>query len=273
MNNTPTSQDNAEINIPKVRLIIVGDEILSGRRQDKHLSKMIELLSERGMYLSRAEIITDGKQDIANTLKRSFATDDIVFCCGGIGATPDDQTRQAAALALGVELELHPQAKALISERCADMAAKGQGSADMSIPENQQRLQMGYFPKGSQIVPNEFNKIPGFFINNHTFMPGFPVMAWQMMEWVLDNKYKQYHHQIEYAEESFIVYGIPESRITPALEFIDANWQQVKSFSLPSAGDNTRPHIELGVKGNPNTVAKAIEYLKNQCVELDATFA
>src|SRR5690606_14711061 len=97
-----------------LRLIIIGDEILSGRRQDKHMPKLIELLSQRGMQLTGAEFISDDRDGIAATLQRSFASGDVVFCCGGIGATPDDQTRQAAAQALGVALRLHPEAERLI---------------------------------------------------------------------------------------------------------------------------------------------------------------
>src|SRR5690606_38637321 len=113
-----------------VRLIIIGDEILSGRRQDKHMAKLIELLSQRGMQLAGAEFISDDRDTIAATLKRSFAGGDVVFCCGGIGATPDDQTRQATAQALEVPLALHPEAQRLIAERCAEMAQRGSGSAD-----------------------------------------------------------------------------------------------------------------------------------------------
>src|SRR5690554_6317668 len=107
---------------PRIRLLIIGDEILSGRRQDKHFAKLVELLSRRGMQLTSAEIISDDRDAIAQTLERSFATKDIVFSCGGIGATPDDQTRQAAAQALGCDLVLHPEAERLIAERCADSA-------------------------------------------------------------------------------------------------------------------------------------------------------
>src|SRR3546814_6115128 len=98
------------------RLIIIGDEILSGRRQDKHFSKLVDLLSQRGMQLGGAEFISDERDTIAETLARSFATGGVVFCCGGIGATPDDQTRQAAPQDLGVELPLHPAADRLIRE-------------------------------------------------------------------------------------------------------------------------------------------------------------
>jgi molybdopterin-biosynthesis enzyme MoeA-like protein len=253
--------------IPKIRMIIIGDEILSGRRQDKHFSKMIELLSQRGLQLGGAEFVSDDRPTIVATLKRSFATDDIVFCCGGIGATPDDQTRQSAGQALGVPLELHPEAARLIAERCADNERRGQGSGDMSLPENQQRLQMGVFPAGAEIVPNPYNKIPGFFINNHTFMPGFPVMAWPMMEWTLDTRYRHLHHGVKRVEHSFLVFKLAESRITPALEELERRWPGVKAFSLPSMGETGHPHIDLGVKGEPEAAAEALAYLRDEAVK------
>lgn len=253
--------------IPKIRLIIIGDEILSGRRQDKHFSKLVELLSQRGMQLSGAEFVSDERDVIAATLVRSFATPDIVFCCGGIGATPDDQTRQAAAQALGLQLVLHPEAERLIAERCADNERRGQGSGDMSLPENQQRLQMGVFPAGADIVPNPYNKIPGFFIRNHTFMPGFPVMAWPMMEWTLDTRYASFQHTTTRVEHSFLVFRLPESRITPALEELEQRWPGVKAFSLPSMGDTGHPHIDLGVKGEPQAAAEALVFLRSEVIK------
>lgn len=253
--------------LPKIRLILIGDEILSGRRQDKHMPHLIKLLSERGLQLSQVEIIPDGQDEIAAVLQRSFATGDIVFCCGGIGATPDDRTRQAAAQALGVRLMLHPEAERLITERCADHEREGRGSGDMSLPENRQRLEMGVFPIGSDIVPNPYNKIPGFFIKDHTFMPGFPVMAWPMMEWTLDHRYTSMHHRIARVEHSFVVFEMPESRITPALEELESRWPGVRAFSLPSMG-NGRSHIELGVKGEPAAAAQALSYLRTEVLRL-----
>lgn len=253
---------------PRIRLIIIGDEILSGRRQDKHFSKFVQMLAQRGMQLSAAEIVSDDRADIAAALRRSFSTPDIVFCCGGIGGTPDDQTRQAAAEALGVPLQLHPEAADLIAQRCADLERKGQGSADMSLPENQQRLQMGVFPEGAEIVPNPYNKIPGFFIQDHTFMPGFPVMAWPMAEWTLDRRYTHLHHQKTTIEHSFLVFRMPESRIVPVLEEIEQRWPGIKAFSLPSVGGEGRPHIELGVRGEPEIATQALAFLRERTVEL-----
>ena len=91
-------------------LIVIGDEILSGRRADKHLGKMIELLNERGLTLSWARYVSDDPEQIVQCLKETFASGDVVFSTGGIGATPDDHTRASAAKAFGLSIELHPQA-------------------------------------------------------------------------------------------------------------------------------------------------------------------
>ena len=253
--------------IPRIRLILIGDELLSGRRQDKHMTQLIQLLGERGLQLSGVEIVSDAQDDIAAVLVRSFATPDIVFCCGGIGATPDDRTRQATAQALGVGLKLHPEAQRLIAERCADNERAGHGSGDMTLPENRRRLEMGVFPVGSDIVPNPYNKIPGFFIRDHTFMPGFPVMAWPMMEWTLDRRYSSLHHRVDRVEHSFVVFEMPESRIIPALEELERRWPAVRAFSLPSMGQG-RPRIDLGVKGDPAAAALALTFLRSEVLRL-----
>ena len=107
-----------------IGLIIIGDEILSGRRVDQHFSKVVQLLAARGMKLDWAEILGDEPPRIVATLKRTFASGDIVFCCGGIGATPDDHTRQAVADALGLPLVLHEQGKRNIEQRICKWARR-----------------------------------------------------------------------------------------------------------------------------------------------------
>ncbi|CAM2159221.1 competence/damage-inducible protein A [Paraburkholderia tropica] len=248
-------------------VIIIGDEILSGRRTDKHLPKVIELLGARGLALDWAEYVGDDPARITATLKRSFESGDIVFSTGGIGATPDDHTRQCAAAALGLPLALHPDAEAAISERIRDMHT-GADPIDFASPENLHRFQMGTFPQGCEIIPNGYNKIPGFSIREHYFVPGFPVMAWPMIEWVLDTKYAHLHHQTPHAEKSLLVFELPESTITPLMERIEHDFPGVRVFSLPSVGDTerggiyARRHIDLGVKGEPEAVAAAFVKLR-----------
>ena len=236
-------------------LIIIGDEILSGKRRDQHLTKVIELLGERGLRLAWAEIVGDEPARITALLERTFESSDVVFSCGGIGATPDDHTRQCAAAALDVPLVLHPDGKRLIEERIRETAGL---DADLNAPDNLQRLKMAEFPAGASLIPNPYNKIPGFTVARHHFVPGFPVMAWPMIAWTLDTLYADRFHRDAHAERALLVFEQAESVLTPLMEDIEARYPGVRVFSLPSVGDEARRrHIELGVKGEPAQVEAA----------------
>ena len=258
----------------RIGALIIGDEILSGKRQDKHLARLITLLGERGLRLTWARYLGDEHGPLVDALEQSFGDADLVFSFGGIGATPDDMTRQAAAQALGRPLLLHPDAARLIAERCADMAREGKGSADMALPENRQRLKMGEFPEGADIIPNPYNRIPGFSVNEHWFVPGFPVMAWPMIEWVLDTHYRHLFHQGVLSDRSLRVFELAESTVTPLLEAIEAAYPGIKVYSLPSIGDDgQRRHIELGVKGMADAlVDDAFRRLREGVAGLGAEF-
>ena len=270
-------------------VVIVGDEILSGRRADKHLAKVIELLTARGLELSWAQYVGDDRDAIAAVLARTFASDDIVFVTGGIGATPDDQTRQAAAQARGVGIELHPEARRLIQRRIEQMNAESANPLPPHLvdasPEHRQRLRMGEFPIGATIVPNPYNQIPGFSLDDHHFVPGFPVMAWPMLEWVLEMRYADLFHHAPRAERSVLVFDMPESRVTPLMEKLEAGFDGVRVFSLPSVGDpsvadhadpqvamRAERHIELGVKGPAAGIDSAFAALEGGLVDLGARF-
>jgi molybdopterin-biosynthesis enzyme MoeA-like protein len=273
--------------------IIIGDEILSGKRSDKHLTKAIEILSARGLQLAHADYVGDNPDRITATLKRAFASGDVLFSFGGIGATPDDHTRQCAARALGVALALHPQAAHLIRERMQDIAREKGVPFEPDSRDNQHRLNMGMFPLGAQTIPNPYNKIPGFFCSSERnevaerggnlnaagppqsvkgvyFLPGFPVMAWPMLEWVLDTYYAPSFSRDAWREHSVIVFGAMEASLTPLMLEIEAQ-HAVKVFSLPSV-DHAEygRHVELGVKGRPEAVAAAFRSLMDglQCMHL-----
>jgi molybdopterin-biosynthesis enzyme MoeA-like protein len=246
-----------------IGLIIIGDEILSGKRQDQHFAKVVGLLAERGLQLAWAEYLGDDPQRITAVLKRTMASGDIVFCCGGIGATPDDHTRQCAAAALGQPLALHPEGKRLIQERIGDLCAEAGVPCDLESPENLQRLKMAEFPQGATLIPNPYNKVAGFTVGSHHFVPGFPVMAHPMIAWVLDAHYQALFNREARAEHSVLVFETAESTLTPLMEEIEARYPGVKVFSLPSVGDAvTRRHIELGVKGEPVQTAAAFDHLR-----------
>ena len=236
--------------------LIIGDEITRGRRQDKHFGRLIEILRARGMRLDWAQYLGDDPPLITATLKRTLATTDIVFSFGGIGSTPDDHTRQCAAQAIGAKLHLLPDAEAEIRARFGDEITP-------------QRLRMGEFPEGSRIIPNPYNRIPGFSFGDHHFVPGFPVMAWPMVEWVLDQQYSALFHAVPEADASGLVHGLTESQITPLMLEVQRRHPGVKSFSLPTMGkDGARGHIELGVRGDPEQIQPALEVLREGVLAL-----
>ncbi len=251
---------------PVFGLLIVGDEILSGKRADKHLPKVAELLTARGLSLAWARCVGDDRDRITATLREAFASDEVVFSCGGIGATPDDHTRQCAAAALGVELALHPEAKTLIEQRMREIAIEHGEAFDPQRPDNVHRYNMGVFPAGARLIQNPYNRIPGFSCDGHGggtvhFLPGFPVMAWPMIESVLDDQYRSWQRPGAWLERSVVVMGAMEAALTPLMEGIE-RMHEVKVFSLPSV-DHPQfgRHIELGVKGEPAAVGIAFAQL------------
>ena len=232
--------------------IIIGDEILSGKRVDKHFDKIVSLLAARGLRLSWAEYLGDERARIAATLKRTFASGDVVFSFGGIGNTPDDHTRQAAAEALGVDLALHPEAAHEIRARFGDDV-------------NPVRLLLGTFPRGVDIVPNPFNRIAGFRTRDHYFLPGFPQMAHPMAEWALDTFYAYLFNRSPMVDKAFLLTGPTayESALLDLMERIVAAYPDLRLFSLPSIGaDNQRRHLELGVEGAEARVDQAMEEIR-----------
>lgn len=252
---------------PAFGALIIGDEILSGRRVDKHLPKLIELLGQRGLSLSWALVLGDDPARITAALKRCFESADWVFCFGGIGATPDDHTRQCAAAALGQPLQLHPQARELIMQRMREMAQEQGQPFDPEHPDSRRRLQMGEFPQQAEIIPNPYNRIPGFVCTGPGggrvwFVPGFPVMAWPMVQWVLDEHARAWFAPGWRQERSVVVLGAMEATLTPLMQSIEQAHPAVKVFSLPSV-DHPQygRHIDLGVKGPREAVAPAFEAL------------
>ena len=250
--------------------VIVGDEILSGKRQDKHLAKLIDLLAARGLGLSWARYVGDDRARVTEALAHAFASGDLVFSFGGIGATPDDHTRQAAADALGVPLALHPEARELILQRIREQADEQGLPYEPERPDNARRLNMGVFPAGATIIPNPYNKIPGFSVGDVHFVPGFPVMAWPMVESVLDRRYAHLHRDAP-RERSVLVFDSMEASLTPLMEEIESRFAPVRVFSLPSVDHpELGRHIELGVKGRGAVVDEAYAALREGAAALGA---
>jgi molybdopterin-biosynthesis enzyme MoeA-like protein len=242
-----------------IGILVIGDEILSGKRQDKHFAKAIEILGARGLELDWAQYVGDDPARITDTLRRTFATDDIVFSFGGIGATPDDHTRQCAAAALGRPLARHPDAVKEIEARFGEAAYP-------------RRVLMAEFPEGAGIVPNPVNRIAGFSVGTHYFMPGFPEMAWAMMAWALDTRHRDLFRDHLPFEEAIIVTGAGESDLLDMMNTIVRDYPDCKLSSLPTWSGTGARVIELAVRGDRERVAAAMTYARSTIAKLGYSF-
>ena len=224
-------------------LIVIGDEILFGQRQDRHLAHFRQLLARRGLKLARCWLLPDEAEALTQHLRFSMQNGQPTFVCGGIGATPDDLTRPCAAEAAGVPLARHPEAVSLIEGRYGEA----------SYPT---RIRMAELPEGCELIPNPHNQIPGFTIQRHHFLPGFPEMAWPMADWVLEELYPDVSAPI--VEASLQVVETPESSLVLLMEAFAGRFPDFKLFSLPRLGKEG--YIELGLRGR-GEIDQALEAL------------
>jgi molybdopterin-biosynthesis enzyme MoeA-like protein len=236
-------------------IVIVGDEILSGKRQDKHLAHAVQLLAARGLELAWARYVGDDHALLVQTYRETFAGGDCVFSFGGIGATPDDKTRQAAAAATGRPLEPHRQGVEELRARSPELELT-------SV-----RLRLVEFPQGAELIPNPVNRVPGFSLETHHFLPGFPSMAWPMMAWVLDTRYTSLHAPGAIGEQVILLPGCRESQIVPLMERFLSCYPSLRMSSLPHA-DVGNHQLELGLRGEPALVAAAMLELQREVAAL-----
>jgi molybdopterin-biosynthesis enzyme MoeA-like protein len=237
-----------------IGVLIIGDEILSGRRKDTHLAAVIERLAPRGLQPTWAQMIGDDAERIEHTLRESRQTGSIVFCFGGIGATPDDLTRACAASAFDRPLVRHPEAERRIIAQFAEAA----------FPH---RVHMADFPDQVDLIPNPINNVAGFYLENHFFMPGFPQMSHPMLDWILAHPLSTLGN-LDYCEQAEWTIGASENDLLPVMTRLCTEFADLKFFSLP-IGQGEKRLIELGFKGESSRVAEAMKALQNQLDALD----
>lgn len=227
----------------KIGALIIGDEILSGKRQDRHFAHLQSILAERGLELSWTIIVGDDPAQLERVIRFSMSSNDLVFSFGGIGATPDDRTRQTVALVKQLGLSPHPDAVREIEAQYGDAAYPN-------------RILMGYLPEGSRIIPNPINRVPGFSVDHHHFMPGFPEMAWPMTEWLLDNHYQSLRDLRPQAERIITITKGRESDLLETMNQIVASYPSLLLSSLPHLGEV--PYIELSLRGEETEIEQAM---------------
>jgi molybdenum cofactor synthesis domain-containing protein len=153
-------------------ILVIGDEILSGRTKDKNIGYIAEYLTAIGIDPKEVRVVSDDEDDVVAALNALRARYTYVFTTGGIGPTHDDITADCVAKAFGVPLDLHPEAVRIISERAAKMGTE----------MNEARLRMARIPRGAALVANKVSGAPGFWIDNVVTMAGVPAIMQAMLD-------------------------------------------------------------------------------------------
>jgi molybdenum cofactor synthesis domain-containing protein len=153
-------------------LAVIGDEILSGRTQDRNVAQVATWLNEQGIRLAEVRIVPDDGAKIAETVNELRARHDYLFTTGGIGPTHDDITVDAIAAAFGVPVVIHPEARAVLEEYYRDRPGG----------LNEARLRMARVPEGAELVFNQSTAAPGVKLGNVYILAGVPRIAASMLE-------------------------------------------------------------------------------------------
>ena len=236
-------------------LIIIGNEILDGRVGDRHFKNTRRLLSDRNHLLHYSLIIADDPVLIREQLEWAMGRPEPFFCCGGIGATPDDHTRRCAAEAAGTTLAYHEKAAAILKKHYGKLATG-------------HRLKMVEFPRGARVVLNPFNQVPGFSIANGYFLPGFPEMAEPMIARILDT---YYHPGPERVARSLVLPDGREADLADLMEEFIAAHPLLSFSSLPRNVEGGWDLV-LGLAGPPPVVEEGMRFLTAKLKEADQRF-
>ena len=202
-------------------VLVIGDEILSGRTKDRNTGYIAEYLTNIGIELREARVVPDVEEEIVAALNALRSRYTYVFTTGGIGPTHDDITADAIAKAFGVPIDEDPRALAMMMERYqpGDLTAA--------------RRRMARIPAGADLIENPISKAPGFRIGNVIVMAGVP----NIMQAMFDSAAKQLETGVKIIAETIEAGGIPEGRYGDALGAIAAAHPGVSIGSYPSFAD------------------------------------
>jgi molybdenum cofactor synthesis domain-containing protein len=156
-------------------LLVIGDEILSGRTKDVNIAATAEFCTELGIELREVRVVADVTDDIVEALNALRARYTYIFTTGGIGPTHDDITADAVAKAFGVALPIHAEARAMLEARWKQTGTE----------VNEARLRMARIPEGADLIVNAVSAAPGFRIGNVHVMAGVPIIMESMLEAIL----------------------------------------------------------------------------------------
>src|ERR1700755_3391529 len=167
-----TANSSTPHEVVTAALLVIGDEILSGRTKDKNIGYIAEYLTAVGIDLMEVRVVGDDEKEIVDALNALRHRYTYVFTTGGIGPTHDDITADSVAKAFGVTIDVDPRARKLMEER---FASRG-------VEMNEARLRMARIPAGADLVENKQSGAPGFWIGNVIVMAGVPSIMQAMLD-------------------------------------------------------------------------------------------
>ena len=229
-------------------ILVIGDEILSGRTKDKNIGYIAEYLTAIGIDLKEVRVISDDETAIVAALNALRPAYTYVFTTGGIGPTHDDITADCVAKAFGVSIDYHPEAMRIISERAAKMGAE----------MNEARKRMARIPAGASLVENKVSGAPGFRIGNVVVMAGVP----SIMQGMLDAVAPTLKTGVKMLSES-IRADLREGDVGSELGDIAKANPDVTIGSYPFFDDKLGPNTNIVVRGRDqaklSAARKAVE--------------
>lgn len=219
---------------PSAALLLIGDELLSGRTQDANLQQLARLLAGRGIRLKQARVVGDDEDAIVAALDALRSAHDVVLTTGGIGPTHDDITADAVARAFGVEVREHADARRAIEAY----------AAQRGFAVNADTLRMARIPEGATLIDNPVSAAPGFRLQNVLVMAGVPSIAFAMLDGALDSLPQgALVHSV-----SVSGYDIGESAVAAPLRKLQADYPGIDIGSYPGKADG-RSRLELVARG------------------------
>lgn len=164
--------NNASNAVVTAGILVIGDEILSGRTKDKNIGYIADYLTAIGIDLKEVRVVSDDEGAIVAAINALRSTYTYVFTTGGIGPTHDDITAECIAKAFGVPIDFHPRAVEILKERMAKIGGE----------LNEARMRMARIPQGAELVANKVSGAPGFWIGNVIVMAGVPAIMQAMLD-------------------------------------------------------------------------------------------
>lgn len=239
---------------PTAAIIVIGNEILSGRTQDININYIAKNLTQTGIKLIETRIIPDERQIIIRTVNELRAAYDYVFTTGGIGPTHDDITSECIAEAFGVPNSIHPET----FQQLENYIGKEKF--------NQARQKMAHIPLGAKPIANPISVAPGYALNNVYVMAGVPEIMRAMFDQILPTL----KHGAPILSKSWYAYNASEGNIADDLELIQQQFPDIDIGSYPFHKNKIQKGITLVVKGqDPKTVEQAAQQIHHLFVKMN----